>query len=160
MTLIYAKSQQYNCNIHFHLKSIFKVVMVTNMGWMGKIWQGNPKREAQETWELQRDLLTSAAKVKAHTITTQPLLCTGSPENKDCLPYPNSTQGEGNTTECCRCGTAEQTPQNKPSKMHHWVKITGGNDRRKFKAGNFAVASPPLHSPVFPIPFWHWNTSW
>lgn len=42
---------------------------------MGNIWQGNPKREVQEMRQLQRDLLTSAAKVKAHTITTQPHSC-------------------------------------------------------------------------------------
>lgn len=69
------KSQQYNCNIHFHLRSIFKVVMETDMDWMGNIWQGNPMREAEEMWELQGDLLTSAAKVKVHTVTSQAHSC-------------------------------------------------------------------------------------
>lgn len=41
------ESKWYNCNIHFHLESIFKVVMETNMAWMGNIWQANPRRDAQ-----------------------------------------------------------------------------------------------------------------
>lgn len=41
------RSKWYNCNIHFHLKSTFKVVMGPNMAWMGNIWQANPRREAQ-----------------------------------------------------------------------------------------------------------------
>lgn len=44
--------------------------------------------------------------------------------------------------------------QNKPSEMHHWVRITASSGRKKFKAGNFSVSSPPLHSPFFPILFW------
>lgn len=126
------KSQQYNCNMHLHLKSIFKVVMETNMDWRGNIWQGNPKREAQEMWELQRDLLISAAEVKVHPTTIQP----HSPDNKDCFPYPNSTQRERDATECCKCVTAWQTPQNKSSGrcMTEWgslVAAAGENLRQE-----------------------------